>query len=62
VQVNTSAQYVSHLEAEAQVGRNSSDALDRAFMVQGRQLMNALRHLANLLNDWQELSEKIIIS
>ena len=51
MQVNTSAQYVSHLEAEAQVGRNSSDALDRAFMVQGRQLMNALRHLANLLND-----------
>ena len=59
---NTSAREVSCFEVAAQVGRTSNAALDHVFMIQGRQLMNALRHLAKLLKGLQEFSEKIIIS
>jgi len=43
LQDNTSEQDVSCFEAEAQVGRTSNATFDRVLVVQGRQLMNALR-------------------
>jgi hypothetical protein len=58
LQDHSSAQDVSRLDAEAHAGRTSNAAFNHVCMVQGRQMMTALRHLAKLLEGSQELSEK----